>query len=115
MPGSESNSESYEEEFQRCVALSRGKSEMADEFKAIIASQNVIYSLRLLILYGGEIKNVQKYREFMRIAGEVTSCFAEVQNELAEQIRRHGDLKGQVVQLKKELEALKGEDSKSMP
>jgi hypothetical protein len=112
MSDSQNGSESYEREFQYYVALFRDKNGMADAFRAFAAAKNAIDGLRLLAQYGDEIKDAQKYGEFMRIVAETNLQLAETQNKLAEQMRQNSDLRDEVTQLKKEIEALKDEDSK---
>ena len=85
---------------------------MSDAFKAISAAKATIDSLRLLAQYGDEIKDIQKYGEFMRIIGETNLQLVETQNRLAEQIRQNSDLREEIAQLKKEIKVLKDEDAK---
>jgi hypothetical protein len=112
MSDSQNGSESYEREFQYYVALLRDKNAMADAFRAFAAAKNAIDGLRLLAQYGDEIKDAQKYGEFMRIIAETNLQLAETQNRLAEQMRQNSYLRDEIAQLKKEIEELKDEDSK---
>jgi hypothetical protein len=85
---------------------------MADAFKVITATKAAIDSLKTLAQYADEVKDTQKRGEFMRIIGELNLELAETQIKLAEQLQENIGLKGEISDLKKEIEKLKIPSSK---
>jgi hypothetical protein len=85
---------------------------MASEiFQAIGAGKAAIDGLKLLAQYADDVKDVTKRGEFMRIIGELSLELAETQVRLSGHIRENDELKEQVLNLQKEVEALKNPDA----
>jgi hypothetical protein len=85
---------------------------MASEiFQAIGAGKAAIDGLKLLAQYADDVKDVTKRGEFMRIIGELSLELAETQVRLSGHIRENDELKEQVLNLQKKVEALKNPET----
>lgn len=84
---------------------------VAEVYQALTAGRSAIDSLKMLSQYAGEVKDIQKRGEFMRIIGESSIELAETQIRLAEQMRVNDELEEEIKTLKKEIENLQNPET----
>lgn len=103
---------SLEKEFLYYAAMVSKESEVMDALKLVTTGKAALDGIKLLYEYAEDIKDKQRYGEFMRIIGLLQLELAETNQKLAEKIDAETEYKKRIKQLEKEIEDLKNPENK---